>query len=188
MTARTRVRRGALAGIGAVALTTATVLAGPSAVAAEPAGDSSAPTATEEASGADSGDMASTDMDRDGIDRWIPEDLQQALHDLQDLPADERAAAVQDLVSGALSGEYGEDVESLTEDLQGVWSSLPTDLRSDLASAFGQEPEQVGQELSQVYENARDGEYGQGAQAWTDWVSGTVSSWDVGDLMGTGSE
>jgi hypothetical protein len=182
MTARTRVRHGILAGVGAAGLTMATVLVGPAAAAAPP-DDGSSPTAAEETSGADSGDTDVTDMDR-----LIPEDLQQDLQDLREMPADERVAAMQDVVTGALSGDYGEDIESWTEDLRGVWSSLPSDLRSDVASAFGQEPEQVGEELAQVFEDARDGEYGQSVQFWTDWATGTVSSWDIGSMMDAGSE
>ncbi|MGY1634146.1 hypothetical protein ACI784_20775 [Geodermatophilus sp. SYSU D01186] len=182
MTARTRVRHGILAGVGAAGLAVATVLVGPSAAAAPP-DDGSALTAAEGTSGADSGDTDAAD-----VDRLIPEDLQQDLQDLHDLPADERMAAMQDIVTGALSGEYGEDVENWTEDMRGVWSSLPADLQADLASAFGQEPEQVGGELSQVFENARDGEYGQSVQFWTDWAAGTVSSWDIGSTMDASSE
>jgi hypothetical protein len=177
MTARTRVRRGTLAGIGAATLTAAAVLVGPSA-AALPADDSGSSASTQD----------TTSVDDGGMDEWIPEDLQQDLQALEDVPADERAGAMQDIVTGALSGEYGEDIENRTEDLRGVWSSLPTNLRSDLASAFGEEPEQIGDELAQVFDNARSGEYGQSVESWTDWMAGTMSSWDVGSTTDAGSD
>ncbi|WP_166532309.1 hypothetical protein [Blastococcus xanthinilyticus] len=110
---------------------------------------------------------------------WLPDDLQQDLSNLSDLPADERAQELQEIVQNGLSGDYGNEVESWTERIGGVISGLPQDLRQDIQSVFGQEPEEARADIRQIVEGAVDGEYGQDVEQWADWLRNTAQRWDL---------
>ncbi|MDT0277029.1 hypothetical protein [Blastococcus goldschmidtiae] len=110
---------------------------------------------------------------------WLPDDLRRDLADLQDLPADERAEELQDIAQEGLSGSYGDEVENWTERIGGLIASLPRELRQDIQSLFGQEPEEARADLRQIMEGAVDGEYGEDVEEWADWLRDTAQRWDL---------
>ncbi|MGY2129833.1 hypothetical protein [Blastococcus sp. SYSU DS0617] len=125
-------------------------------------------------------------MPKIGMGDWLPDDLRRDLADLQDLPADERAEELQDIAEEGMRGNYGDDVENWTERVGGLIASLPRELREDIQSLFGQEPEEARDDLRQIMEGAVDGEYGEDVEEWADWLRDTAQRWDLaGAIQGS---
>ncbi|WP_347056844.1 hypothetical protein ABC795_09005 [Blastococcus sp. HT6-30] len=104
-------------------------------------------------------------------DDWLPDGLQQDLRELHDVPADQRAERLQDVLRSGLDGEYGGEVEQWTQQLEGFPSSVPEDLRDDLGQLSGQEPGQLREDLGDVVvDSARSGQYGLGLDTRTGWA------------------
>ena len=207
MNLRLRGRRGTATGAGAAALTAAAVFMAPAATAApaDEAGKAAqavqeqaeravneAEQALEEArqqaqGAAEQGSNRAEDqaqdvfgsMPEEDMGDWLPDDLRQDLQSLPDLPASERAQELQDIVRSALSGDYGDEVESWTERIGGLISSLPQDLRQDIQRVFGQEPEEARADIRQIMEGAVDGEYGADVEKWADRLRNTAQRWDL---------
>lgn len=114
---------------------------------------------------------------------WLPDFLERDLQQLQEAPADERAEELEDIVRSGLDGEYGNEVESWTERLGGLISSLPEDLRQDIRGVMGQDPEEARDDVRQIVERAVDGEYGAEVEEWADWLRDTAQRWDLGSAI-----
>ncbi|MGY1609254.1 MULTISPECIES: hypothetical protein [unclassified Geodermatophilus] len=131
---------------------------------------------------ADAVDDEDGDAAPDEVD-WLPQDLQDDLADLQDLPADQRAEEVEQVLRDAVAGEYGERVEDWAERTVDLMDDFPPDLRSDLQDLLSMRPDAAQERLRQVWQGVQDGDYGQDVEMWGRWLQQTSQRWDLGQLL-----
>jgi ABC-type transporter Mla subunit MlaD len=147
--------------------------------AAEDAAEAAGDAARNSADTANDADINATSDETD----WLPQDLQDDLADLQDMPADQRADEVQQIFRSAVTGEYGEDVENWTERMVKFMDALPQDLQDDLQNLVGMEPEAAHEQLQQIWQGVLDGDYGQDVEMWGKWLQQTFRQWNLGQLI-----
>jgi hypothetical protein len=131
---------------------------------------------------ADTADDAGINTSPDEVD-WLPQDLQDDLQDLHDLPADQRAEQMEQIIQDAVTGEYGEDVENWSERMVDFMDALPQDLQDDLQNVIGMESEVAQEQLRQIWEGVLDGDYGQDVQMWGTWLQQSFRQWNLGQII-----
>lgn len=131
---------------------------------------------------ADSGDDRGIDTSPDQMD-WLSEDLQNDLADLQDLPADQRADEVENILRDAMSGDYGDEVENWSERMVDFMDALPRDLQDDLQNVVGMQGDEAHEELQQIWGGVMDGDYGRDVRMWGTWLRQSFQQWNLGEVI-----
>lgn len=131
---------------------------------------------------ADTADDAVIDATPDEVD-WLPRKPQDDLADLQDLPAEQRAQEVEQILSDAVTGEYGEEVENWSERMVDFMDALPRDLQNDLHDVMGMEGDAAQEQLRRIWQGVLDGDYGQDVEMWGRWLQQSFQQWDLGQLV-----
>jgi len=114
---------------------------------------------------------------------WLPQNLQDDLQNLQDLPADQRAEKIQQILQNAATGHYGDAVENWAERMVDFADALPQDLRNDLQGVMGMQPGAAQQRLQEIWQGALNGDYGREVQRWGQWAQQTFQQWDLGEVI-----
>ncbi len=165
MSRLSKVALGALAAVGAAAITAALVTgAGPAGgdaassvrPAAATASASSAPAA------GTSGPHGAWDVEdlRDRLEQAVPAELRAELMALRDVPAADRLAALERIRDAALTGEYGAEAQAGAQQLVVVLGMLPPELYADLEALVSLEEADIPDAVERIRDRALAGGYG----------------------------
>lgn len=90
----------------------------------------------------------------------ISPQLRRDLEALRDLDPADRPAAIDQIRTKALAGQYGQRAKRVAERIQARLAELPPELRTQLQALPGMPPEQRQQALEQIKADALAGTYG----------------------------
>lgn len=91
---------------------------------------------------------------------WIAPQLRRDLAALRDIDPADRPAAINEIRTKALAGEYGQRAKRVAERIQARLAELPPELRTQLEALPGMQPEQRQHALAQIKADALAGTYG----------------------------
>ncbi len=128
-----------------------------------------------------SGTAGEPDIDAvsDTVD-WLPQDLEDDLADLGELPADQHADEAEQIFRGAVTGEYGDEVGSRADRMVDFIDALPHELQNDPQDAIGMQPDAATEQVQQIWGGLLDGDQGRDVETWGQWLKQTFQHWDLG--------